>query len=679
MPPAIAYPPVPPPSWQRFEAPVSAMPAPSHRLRRLLLIFIGIGLFCGGLFFVGRQAALHVQARTEAGYGSLEQAAKSLAQDDYAGATEAFAAAQIDFASAKRTLGFFGGSALGITRFVPGLSKLSSGEHLISAGAHISEAGPSLVTVVKHLHGAKDAYSDGVTVSFLGILKDVEGPLQTAGTELRAADGELSRVNEDDLPLDKRPVFLSAKAHLAAGTGLLEGFQKNEVVLRELLGGNGPRKYLFLFQNNHELRPTGGFIGTYALLDMNDGVVRDFFVDGIFNPDGQLKENIVPPEPLQKISAGWSLHDSNWFPDFPTSAEKAIFFYEKTGGPTVDGVITVTPAVLGRLLAITGPIALPDYNMTVDQDNFIPAIQEQVEVKYDKTENKPKAVLGDLSEKLFEQVFATQDPKKLFTFGNALIASLNQKDILLYARNVDAQKLIADAGWSGKLASPPSDYLAVIHANINGYKTDGVIDEKIEHVSEIAPDGSVIDTVRVTRTHKGGNTPYEWWNKVNTDYMRVYVPEGAELLSASGMTWEFPKAPLDYDALGFRRDQEVEAIEGSERIDEATGTRIGTESGKTVFGNWVYVSPGESVTVEYRYRLPLTVRAGAEHQASFSVFYQKQPGTPGSELVSTIRYPASWESVWQTGGNLVPYDHILILEDALVTDKFSGLVWRLDH
>ncbi|HBR71803.1 MAG TPA: hypothetical protein DEA27_03310, partial [Candidatus Moranbacteria bacterium] len=32
------------------------------------------------------------------------------------------------------------------------------------------------------------------------------------------------------------------------------------------------------------MRATGGFIGTYGLLDISNGHVRDFFIDGIFNP-----------------------------------------------------------------------------------------------------------------------------------------------------------------------------------------------------------------------------------------------------------------------------------------------------------------------------------------------------------------------------------------------------------
>ncbi|OGI22306.1 MAG: hypothetical protein A2808_00905 [Candidatus Moranbacteria bacterium RIFCSPHIGHO2_01_FULL_55_24] len=694
----FTYEPLQPPgasfSWQeerRSEAVPASLHIPRERApreyrvsgsrKRIAFLSLSILLLAFGAFFwyEAKHVKNAIQQEGETGYAKLSGAVESLSAEEYALSLRQFGEAERAFTDAQKRLDLFGGELLEITRFVPGLSRAASGKNMLEAGEHIAKAGPYLAEIVERFHSSKDAYGQGKKISLLQFLKQMKAPLGEARKELEAADAALQHVALDDIPEEKREQFLSAREHLPAILGLLTSFDQNEAVFEELLGGNGPRKYLFLLQNNHELRATGGFIGTYALLDMNDGVVRQFFVDGIFNPDGQLKENIVPPKPLQKVSAGWSLHDSNWFPDFPTSAEKAIFFYEKTGGPTVDGVITLTPEVMQKLLVITGPITLEKYGLTVDSENFIPVIQEQVEERYDREENKPKQVLADLSMKLFERVFALQDEKTLYRMADALIQGLNEKHVLLYARDHEAQALIDASGWSGRMLDTKKDYLSVVHSNINGYKTDGVIDETIRHRSEIAADGSVIDTVTITRVHNGGHTPYEWWNRVNADYLRVYVPEGSELLSAKGMTWEFPEAPLDYDALGFRRDQDVTHIESSEKIHEPSGTRIGVESGKTVFGNWVYVSPQESVTVEYRYRLPYRLSAGEDGRetVSQSVLYQKQAGTEGSRLESAIVYPEKWQAVWQTGGNLIPYEHTLKLEESLKADRFVGAAFRV--
>lgn len=617
-----------------------------------------------------------VMRQGEQGFHDLLAAAESMKGEQYGTSAERFNAAYRSFSQAESDLTLLGRALADVSGFLPFFSQASSGKHALEAGQHFAAAGMQLSRAAADISLSKQSGS-GEPVSILGMLKRAEGPLDAALAELEAAEEELADVDVSDLPEDKRERFVMVRRDLPMLTGFFRTFRERETLVEELLGGNGPRKYLFLLQNNHEARATGGFIGTYALLDVQGGVVRQFFVDGIFNPDGQLKENIVPPKPIQKISTGWSLHDSNWFPDFPASAEKAIFFYEKTGGPTVDGVIALTPTVMKKLLSVTGPIELPQYGLTVDADNFMPVIQEQVEEKYDKEENKPKQVLADLSTELLGRVFASDDKETILAVAQALIEGLNEKHVLLYARHPETEALIDTAGWSGRVLETDKDYLSVIHTNINGYKTDGVIDETIRHRAEIGEDGSVIDTVTITREHTGGDTPYEWWNKVNADYLRVYVPRGSELLSAKGATWEFPESPVDYDALGFKRDADVVREEGRMIVDERTGTRISEDAGKTVFGAWVYVSPKESVTVEYRYRLPFRIDLASDGAAgSYAAVYQKQSGSEGSRLFSTVAFPAAAEPVWQTGPNLIRYGRELRSETDLRTDRYVGAVFR---
>ena len=427
---------------------------------------------------------------------------------------------------------------------------------------------------------------------------------------------------------------------------VLNDFLKEEKIFTDVLGGNGARKYLFLFQNNQEMRPTGGFIGSYAILDISHGRVRKFFIDGIFNPDGQLKENIVPPVPIQKISAGWSLHDSNWFPDFPVSAEKAIRFYERTGGPTVDGVITMTPTVLKKLLKVTGPIELSEYGITINEENFSEKIQYETEVGYDKELNQPKKILADLAPKILDKIFNQGNLSNVAETMNIILESLSEKHILIYSKNWEIEKSLSENGWTGEILKTKKDYLSVINTNINGFKTDGVVEEKISHSAEIKEDGSIVDTVIIVREHKGGNTPYDWWNRVNVDYMRVYVPKGSKLLSAEGQTREVNSPPLDYDALKFKRDPQVEMEEESIEIDEESGTRVYEDSEKTVFANWVYVSPQETVKIKYQYLLPFKVDFSQKLMDSYSILFQKQSGSLGSRLDFELILPEKYKIIW---------------------------------
>lgn len=615
-----------------------------------------------------------VRTTGEVGYQALEAGARALEARDIATATRSLDQARAAFARGERLL--LGSSVLvPVVAPFPGLDRLVSGIALMSAGRELALGAKALTVLIQA--AAEATATAEQPVSLLRLLQHNEAELIQGNAAIQQALQWLSYVTPESLPGEQQDAYQRHEALLRFLAHTLNLSVTHIDLLKELLGEHGPRLYLFLFQNNHELRPTGGFIGSYALLDVTQGEVRRFFVDGIFNPDGQLKENIVPPAPIQKISAGWSLHDSNWFPDFPTAAEKARFFYEKTGGPTTDGVVTLTPNVLAELLRIMGPVPLPEYGVTIDATNFLPLIQTEVELDYDQEENNPKKILGDLTGVILKRLIDTPDPARIWQLAEAVTTLLNERHILLFARDARVQQLIHASGWSGEMLSTPYDYLAVVHANINGYKTDGVIQDDIAHRVALQSDGTLIDTVTVTRTHEGGATPYEWWNKVNANYMRVYVPLGSELLSAEGMTREFPTPPLQYDALGFRRDPDVIREEDAIQIHAESGTRIGTEFGKTVFGNWVYVSPGESVQVTYRYRLPFRLAlSDPAVPAPFSVLYQKQAGTSGARLTSQIEYGDDLTPIWQSDKNLIPYGRVFKQTFDFERNTFAGFVFQ---
>lgn len=667
-----------------LNTPVSPVKKPIQATRTSRKVMtVGILVVCGVFVVYGVvSGALATKEKilmeSKRGYDDLAQATELLKAKQYEGAVQHFESARQFFDQASKRFTLLGGPLLDVTRYISPLSPLSSGRHAVEAGKYFALAGKPLSQLIEVATQSKKAYAQGEKISLLDLMAQSKESLREVQRLLALAQEELMLVSIGDIPKDKQEKFLQVKDGLPALLGILSGFEKNERIIEELLGGNGPRTYLFLLQNNHEMRATGGFIGTYALVDINQGVIRRFFVDGIFNPDGQLKENIIPPKPIQKISAGWSLHDSNWFPDFPASAEKAISFYEKTGGPTVDGVITLTPTVMQKLLAVIGPISMPQYGLTVDADNFIPVLQEQVEVKYDKELNQPKKILADLTRLLIEKAFALQDRATTGRIAEALVSGLNEKHMLLYVRQPDFERLIDEVGWSGRILETSKDYLAVIHSNINGYKTDGVIDERIMHEAKIGDDGSIVDTVTVTRTHRGGDTPYDWWNKVNADYVRIYVPKGSLLIASEGTTWEFPAPPLDYARLGFKKDADVDREESAEVVDQKTGVRISEDAGKTVFGAWAYVSPKESVTLRFQYRLPFRLDPKAlalGDPQSYAVLFQKQSGSPGSALLMSVTYPESFHVIWQTEPNLVPYGREWRRETNLKTDVFHGMVF----
>jgi len=239
----------------------------------------------------------------------------------------------------------------------------------------------------------------------------------------------------------------------------------------------------------------------------------------------------------------------------------------KTGGPTVDGVISMTPTLIERLLEITGSISMPDYDIVLDKNNFIELIQYKVEVDYDKELNQPKKILADFAPKFIKALssLSLEDKKKAIAI---ILDCIEEKHILAYFNDPSLEKLSIDEGWSGKILDSDKDYLSVVSSNINGYKTDKVIEETIDHQAEIQDDGSIINTLTIMREHQGGDSEYDWWNRVNSNYLRVYLPLGSELISANGQSVEIYQSPIDYQKHNFKSDPLVEAIESEMIIDK---------------------------------------------------------------------------------------------------------------
>ncbi len=413
-----------------------------------------------------------------------------------------------------------------------------------------------------------------------------------------------------------------------------------------IFGFERPRKYLLVFQNPSEIRATGGFIGSVGIADISSAKIKKIRFEDVYGLDGQLKVATEPPWPIKKISANWSLHDSNWFFNFSSSAEKITWFYEKAGGLTPDGVIAINPEVVKGILRITGPIFLSKYDKNIDENNFVDLAQEEAELNYDKTINKPKLFLAIFLEE-FKKTIETLPLEKKVAVMKSLLSDLDRKNIQLMFRDESAEAFVVGHGWGGEVSDTDKDYLAVVHSSINGFKSDAMIKEEQSLVSEIASDGSVVNTLIITRVHTGSEDDADWYNRVNSDYLRIFVPKGSKLISVDGITKEKPflKDPtVDYS--DHFKDNELVEIEKSKISDPETRMDTFVESDKTVFGAWVYVSPGEKVTLIYKYSLPFKIGFDQKTKTGFySLLYQKQSGSNAASLGQKILFPSSWQVI----------------------------------
>ncbi len=503
--------------------------------------------------------------------------------------------------------------------------------------------------------------SPGLTAS----LEKIKTKLIAVNDQLLIIGTNLDKVDINLLPSELRPKFLDLKSKfpvVSENVKLLPDFVS---VLQELIGANGLRRYLVVFQNNEELRPTGGFMGSYALVDIKDGQIKKMEVPGggFYDLKGALNVRVAAPGPFNIFSPLWQPWNANWFFDFPTSAQKISWFYQHSSGPSVDGVIAVNARVMTQLLTQLGEINMPEYNKVITAANFIEETQRAVELEYDKIENRPKKFISDLVPKVFEKLAAVEEVKAPAVI-NVLSEALLSRDIQLYFFDTETEKKVVRLGWSGKAVFPKdSDYLAVVHTNITGGKTDQMMKDDLDYQAEIQTDGSVIARVKLTRTHFG--TPDDIFTGVeNMDYVRFYVPDDAVFISAQDFVGPGP-GRFQPSEEGIQPDADLNLHTREIFSDPESGTVVGeeiyynpetgSEERKTVFGNWMRIKPGETQSVEVVYRLAQRILIPQEKNlymavqnffgrkqeqlAKYSFYLQKQAGSAPAEIKVSVIWP----------------------------------------
>lgn len=304
-----------------------------------------------------------------------------------------------------------------------------------------------------------------------------------------------------------------------------------------LLDTDGQEKtYMILFQNNMELRPGGGFIGSFGILKVRDGNITRFDVHDTGNFDGRIPDTVEPPYPMRETLriGSWKLRDSNYSPDFPENAKWAEEFYRMGQGEEhFDGIIAVTANVLSSFLRVTGPIEIEGYPGKYGSENAIIDLEYQVEQGYLKQDidfGDRKSVMEILGLEVLERVKALSIAKKYELF-NVVLEDLHQKDIQLLFKDEALQAEVKASGWDGTIDKNwKDDYLLAVDANLGSFKTDYYIKRSYDYVIDLTGD---VPKAKLAVTYNHTGKTKDWFSKEYQSFLRVYAPKGSFLSNVS--------------------------------------------------------------------------------------------------------------------------------------------------
>ncbi len=494
------------------------------------------------------------------------------------------------------------------------------GDHLFKAGEYgftaINQALDSLAPYADIL-GFTGAQTEQVAQSaedriiFLATTAEKLAPeIEKIATSLQAANHQISQINERHYPhslfgKSVRPVILQLKNTFNQTTQSLSQFRPVLKLLPDLLGNPEPRRYLLLFQNDAELRPTGGFLTAYATMTVTKGKIEAGISQDIYTLDAKFDKKVPAPDPIRKylpLVYYWNLRDMNLSPDFKVSMDTFTRYYRQVpGAPAVDAIIALDTQVPVRLLQVLGPVGVPGYggkfSAEPEEKYGIPQVIYALEniitrPTYEIREGR-KAILGPLMHSLLANML--NSPKSKWPeFFNIFTDSIREKHLLMYFFDDKKQKAVEALQAAGRIVDYDGDYLHLNDTNFAGAKSNLFVQPEVKQEISVNQDGSLHK--KLTLTYRNPAPPSNCnleagelcLNGILRDWIRVYVPKDSQLISFKG--------------------SEVNATTSE-------------DLGKTVFEGFFTIAPQSLKKLEIEYTTPPVIKDG-----QYRLLIQKQPG-----------------------------------------------------
>ncbi|MEK7622741.1 MAG: DUF4012 domain-containing protein [Patescibacteria group bacterium] len=445
----------------------------------------------------------------------------------------------------------------------------------------------------------------------LDTMDKISPQLETIGQSVAKIETEIKYINPRRYPqsLFGRPVrsqLSSAQKSLVAAKDSLANIKPLLTLLPKLLGEPDPQKYLLIFQNDAEMRGSGGFLTAYAILETHKGKITPLLSQDIYELDNKFGKRLPAPEPITKylpLVYNWHLRDMNLSPDFKVSMDVFYPNYKEVAQyKDVNGIISMDTQFPVDLLKVLGPVGVSEWG-TYSADIVPECNCPQIVYKMEDYATRPtyyikanrKGMIGPLMHSILLNVM--NSPKKLWPqFMEIALKNIQAKHIMFYfPDDAGMQQVAENFNATGKIKDFDGDYFHLNDTNFAGAKSNLYVNQAVDQEINVAGDGTITKTVTITYTNpqppsdcnleSGGLC----LNGLLRDWVRIYVPKGSEL---------------------------------KEVLGSDIGPTTSEDLGKTVFEGFIELRPESKAKLIFKYQLPFKQASGQVYK----LLLQKQPG-----------------------------------------------------
>jgi hypothetical protein len=539
----------------------------------VLLILLSAGAVMGFYTYrVGRQLqqqGVELKQQAQSAYDQFKQQNLPATKQELLNAQAKLNEIEVTY----QKLGFMGSMPIIKKYFEDGQAGLNAADHALEATLIAVKAFTPYADVLGF--EGEGSFSQGTAEDRIAVmvqtLDKVTPELDAVESHLTAVQEELQIIDPNDYPEEIRDMALRSqivqgKELVDQGILMLTEFRPVIEQLPDIAGARGEvKKYIILFQNDNELRPTGGFLTAYAVIKMENGKIIPEKSDDIYALDQRFSQRIPIPEELGRYLTTeryWNLRDMNISPDFKVSMDTFFKYYQTIPGEpeNIDGIIAVDTNVLTALLEILGPTEVPGYGtFTAENDprcdcpQVVYALSEIITRPTPYIRENRKGILGPMMQAILLKTYAAPKQKwpELFNFA---WSAMQAKHLQAYFIDEQNQLAMENLGAAGRLELEENvDFIAIVDANLGGAKSNLFTNYEVEQYIKSPQNGKIIKTVEITyrNTRKADNCNLEagelCLNSTLDDWHRLYLPAGTELIEAQG----FSEEPKQYEELGF--------------------------------------------------------------------------------------------------------------------------------
>lgn len=605
---------------------------------------VAAGLFALWVVVMG-VAGIQAAAAGFDGKDALLRARDAAAALDIPAARVQIDRADARFALAERRIGFI--RALAVVPWARAQleavqSTIRAGRSVLAVIARLTGTGEDVLRLSGILEGATAGVDLGATFSslppetkraMLQRLASAAPDLERAAADVDIARTDLAAVAANGLSSPIVAALAPIVAKLEESRDALRVLSMAARLLPSFAGLETPKTTMLVFLNNAELRPGGGFVGSYALVNMKDGDVRSMETYDVYNLDHPVEHLVVtqPPEPFRRYLGltRYFFRDANWSPDFAVSAkalldrrqaEIALASPAQRVGALapvpVQNMIGMTPAFAADLLRVLGPVKAG--GKTYTPDNIYDLLQHEVEQAFVQQgisfEDRKKALL-DVVDAVRAKLFALplgQWPAVIAAFER----NIERKQVALYSEDQRIEELLSADGWGGRLLPPPTgeDAFQFVDANLGGLKSDPVVDRSITYALRFNNSRQLVARATARYVHRGS---FDWKTSRYRSYVRLYVPKGSRLVSTTG-------------SLADDKTKNPSRSPGKTDVTE--------ELGFSTFGTFISVEPGETRDLIFEYLLPDSLSQAVLAQGAYRLQAHKQLGAAARALTLQLAF-----------------------------------------